>query len=77
MMRDLNQDLARQLDCITETQFTELFKITPSTARAWRQRHKAPLPVLIGNAYLYPLDAIRAELKARSKNPIGNIGVLA
>jgi hypothetical protein len=70
------QDLANQLDCITEAQFTELFSITPSTARAWRQRHKAPLPVLIGNTYLYPLDAIRAELEARKKSPRGSMGVL-
>ena len=76
-MVDKNQELANQLDCITESQFTELFSITSSTARAWRQRHKAPLPVQIGNTYLYPLDAIRAELEARKKSPRGNMGVLA
>jgi hypothetical protein len=76
-MTDPNQDLAKQLDCLTEEQFTELFKITPLTARAWRQRHKAPLPVLIGNTYLYPLAAIKDELEMRKKDPRESSRVLA
>lgn len=76
-MSDPNEELAKQLDCLTERQFIDLFKITLLTARAWRQRHKAPLPVLIGNTYLYPLDAIREELEIRKKDPRGSSKVLA
>jgi len=63
------QEIARSLDCITEQEFCDLFKITPSTAVGWRQRSQAPLPILIGNNFLYPLKAIKAEMENRVRQP--------
>nr|WP_297350210.1 hypothetical protein [uncultured Caldimonas sp.] len=51
--------LAQSLDCFTEDDFILLAKITPGTASAWRKRGKGPAYVLMGNAFLYPRDAVR------------------
>lgn len=61
--------IARSLDALTETEFCEMFKITALTARSWRQRGIAPLPVLMGNTYIYPLEAIKAEMQNRVRQP--------
>ena len=59
--------IARELGCITEQEFQQLVGITPSTAKAWRNRGKAPQPVLLGCRYFYPLDAIRQAITERTK----------
>ena len=70
-------ELASQLGCLTEEQFIDLFKITPSTARTWRNTRRAPMPILIGNRHLYPLDAIKKELEARVRAPRNTKSVIA
>jgi len=63
------KEIARELDCLTEQEFCELLQITPLTAQGWRQSSKAPLPVLIGNAYFYPISAIKEEMALRVRKP--------
>jgi hypothetical protein len=63
------KEIARSLDCITEQEFCELLKISPLTAVGWRQRSQAPLPILIGNNYFYPLAAIKEEMALRVRTP--------
>jgi hypothetical protein len=59
---------ASDLDCLIEEDFYHLVGITASTARAWRNRGKAPQPVLIGTRYFYPLAAIRQVITDRIKD---------
>ena len=68
-MSDSADEIARKLECVTEQEFITLFGITPSTAKAWRTRGTAPLPVRIGTRYLYPLAAIKAVITERTRAP--------
>jgi len=61
--------IARSLDALTENEFCQMFKISPYTARRWRQTGQAPLPVLLGNTFIYPLEAIKAEMQNRVRLP--------
>jgi hypothetical protein len=61
------QAIVTRLDCITENEFCELFQVTPKTAKHWRNRGIAPLPIRLGNAYFYPLEAIKSEMTVRVK----------
>jgi hypothetical protein len=61
--------IARALDSITEQEFCKMFKVTPLTARRWRQSGIAPLPVLLGNTFIYPLSAIKEEMQNRVREP--------
>lgn len=70
--------IARSLDCITEKEFQALLGITEKTMIGWRQTGKAPLPVLIGNSYFYPLAAIKEEMALRTRKPRRKLtGVIA
>lgn len=64
------RDLARSLDCLTESQVHLLAGVTPGTAEAWRKRGKGPAYVLFGNRYLYPRAAVsqflQGQLRERS-----------
>ena len=67
---------ANDLDCLIEEDFYQLVGITPLTAKAWRNRGKAPQPVLIGTRYFYPLTAIRQVISDRTKDGIAHEVVL-
>jgi len=59
--------IAHRLDCITLDEFCQLFQVTAQTAKSWRNRGIAPLPIRLGNAYYYTLDSIKKELTVRVK----------
>jgi hypothetical protein len=59
--------IVSRLDCISEAEFCQLFQVTPTTAKTWRNRGVAPLPIRLGNAYYYTLDSIKKELTVRAK----------
>ena len=62
--------IARSLGCLTEQEFQALAGITANTARSWRNRGKAPQPVLFGTRYFYPLSEIQKVIDERmSKSP--------
>jgi len=61
------QAIVNRLDCISEAEFCQLFQVTPITAKQWRNRGVAPLPIRLGNAYFYPLEAIKNEMTVRAK----------
>lgn len=61
--------LAQSLDCFTEEDFILLAKIKPGTADAWRKRGTGPAYVLMGNAYLYPREAVREFISKRLREP--------
>lgn len=73
---DHQRKLASDLGCMIEEDFCQLFAVTPNTLRAWRNRGKAPRPVLIGNRYFYPLAAIRQVIIERTKDEIAHEVVL-
>lgn len=68
--------LASDLGCMIEEDFCQLFVLKHNTIKAWRNRGKAPRPVLIGNRYLYPLAAIRQVIIDRTKDEIAHEEVL-
>ena len=57
--------IARSLGCLTEAEFQALAGITPNTAKSWRNRGKAPQPVLFGTRYFYPLSEIQKVINDR------------
>ena len=61
---------ANDLDCLIEEDFYQLVGITPLTAKAWRNRGKAPQPVLIGTRYFYPLASIKQLIIDRTKDDV-------
>ena len=61
------QAIVSRLDCISEAEFCQLFQVTPTTAKTWRNRGVAPLPIRLGNAYFYPIEAIKHEMTVRVK----------
>ena len=56
---------AAALDCLIEEDFQDLAGITANTARSWRNRGRAPKPVLFGTRYFYPLSSIREVIAER------------
>jgi predicted site-specific integrase-resolvase len=52
-------DLARTVNCLDEEGFAKLAGVKPSTLDAWRKRGKGPEYVLLGNNYLYPIEAVK------------------
>jgi predicted DNA-binding transcriptional regulator AlpA len=65
---DTLRKFASTIDCLIEEDFYQFVGITPLTAKAWRNRGKAPQPVLIGTRYFYPLAAIRQIITNRTKD---------
>lgn len=63
--------LAVSLDFIPEPDFCALAGITPTTAEAWRKRHKGPAYVLLGRNYYYPRQAVADYLQTliRERRP--------
>ena len=59
----LLRSLAHHLDCMIEEDFQLLAQITPSTAEAWRKRHKGPPFTRLGNRVLYPRKAVAKYLE--------------
>jgi hypothetical protein len=57
------QALAASLDCLTEQDLCDLFKITPSTAENWRKRGLGPAFTRAGNRVLYPRSSVADFLK--------------
>jgi hypothetical protein len=70
-------ELARSLDCFTETDLCRLAKATPSTVEAWRKRHSGPDYVLIGNTFLYPRDGLKQFLQERVRRMRGTVNAKA
>lgn len=68
--------IARDLDCICEQDFYEFAHITPNTARSWRNRGRAPMPILLGTRYFYPLAAIRKVIEEKSKEVTDDLQVI-
>jgi hypothetical protein len=62
------QELANSLACLTEADLCLLYGIAASTAEAWRKRGKGPSYVLAGNNYLYPRDAVAADIDAKRRS---------
>jgi len=52
-------DLARTVSCLDEEGFAKLAGVKPSTLGAWRKRGQGPEYVLLGNNYLYPIEAVK------------------
>jgi hypothetical protein len=67
------RQIAASLDCVTSGEFRALAGITPSTEEAWRKRGTGPDYVLLGNAVLYPREALKTfisrRLRERHKTP--------
>lgn len=55
-------DLARLVNCISESELAILAGVKPSTLESWRKRGKGPAYVLFGCNYLYPILAIQDYL---------------
>lgn len=66
-------ELARSLDCFTESDLCRLAKATPTTVEAWRKRHSGPDYVLIGNTFLYPRESLQEFLQARVRKMRGTV----
>lgn len=61
------QVLADSLACMTEEDFALFADITPSTAEAWRKRHKGPAFIRIGNRVLYPIKGVADHLSTLAR----------
>lgn len=64
-------ELAHDLDYLTEQDLCQLCNITPATAEAWRKRHKGPAYALAGNRVLYPRAAVKAFLDGQIRQVRG------
>jgi len=64
-------ELARQVDCFTESEFAALAGVKLTTLSAWRKRGQGPDYMLLGCAYLYSCQAVAEYLKTRvrERNP--------
>jgi len=60
--------LAAKLDLFTEDDLLALADITPSTAEAWRKRHRGPAHIIVGNRVFYPREAVAAFLKSQIRD---------
>ena len=69
---DRLRTLADKLDCLTETDFMLLGKLTQSTVEAWRKRGTGPAYILLGNRYLYPRKSVAKYLEGitRERNSV-------
>lgn len=67
---DRAQSLAQSLDFLTEQDLCTLCDITPSTAEAWRKRHKGPAYALAGKRVLYPRRAVAEFLEQQVRQRI-------
>ena len=70
------RSFAKDLDCICEQDFHALANITPNTARSWRNRGRAPMPILLGTRYFYPMSAIRQVIAEKSKEVTEDLQVI-
>jgi hypothetical protein len=61
------QALADSLACMTEEDFALFAAITPSTAEAWRKRHKGPAFIRLGNRVLYPIKGVAEHLSTLTR----------
>jgi hypothetical protein len=68
--------IARDLECICEQDFYQLAGITPNTARSWRNRGRAPMPILLGTRYFYPISAIRQVIVEKTKDVSDDLQVV-
>lgn len=59
------RELARSLDCFTESELQTLSDATPNTVEAWRKRRTGPPYILFGRRYLYPRKAVADFLHAK------------
>ena len=71
-------ELARQLNCMLETDLMLLGKLSHSTVTAWRKRGQGPAYILLGNRYLYPIQAVAEFLEGqvRSRSNLGKEAIL-
>ena len=71
-------ELARQLNCMLETDLMLLGKLSHSTISAWRKRGQGPAYILLGNRYLYPVKAVAAFLEGqvRTRTSLGKEALL-
>ena len=71
-------ELARTLDCLTESELCTLANIEPSTAKAWRKRGSGPPYIRFGNTFLYPRAALAEHLhgKVKARNAVAARDVL-
>lgn len=67
-------ELARSLDCLTESDLCTLARATPITVEAWRKRHTGPDYVLIGNTFLYPRASLVEFLQTRVRKMRSSCG---
>lgn len=51
------QQLARELDCFTESDIAALAGVEVATVRNWRSRRYGPPFITLGNETLYPIAA--------------------
>lgn len=68
------QALVESLDCLTEHDLCLVYGITRTTAEAWRKRRTGPSYILAGNNYLYPRNAVAADLQERVRENRGALG---
>ena len=61
------RELARSLDCLTESDLNALSGTKPSTTEAWRKRGTGPAHIRFGNAILYPREALAAFLRGKAR----------
>ncbi len=62
------QEIARSLGFLTDTELALLAGVRPTTLEAWRKRNTGPSYVYFGNQHLYPLDEVRAYLSERVRS---------
>lgn len=59
------RELARSLDCFTESELRTLAAATANTVAAWRKRRTGPPYVLFGRNFLYPRQAVAEYLQSK------------
>lgn len=61
-------ELARQLNCMLESDLMLLGKLSHSTVTAWRKRGTGPAYILLGNRYLYPIQSVAEFLEGQVRS---------
>ncbi|WP_131189355.1 helix-turn-helix transcriptional regulator [Stutzerimonas kirkiae] len=62
------QEIARSLGFLTDTELALLAGVQETTLEAWRKRNTGPSYVYFGNQHLYPLDSVREYLAQRVRS---------
>ncbi len=71
----IHTEVAHAFECITEQELAALTGCSCGTLENWRKRGKGPAYALVGAAYLYPQQAVRAWIAQETRDRKSTTGL--